>query len=133
MAEAKTKPTDQSVEDFLNAIPDEKKRKDSIAIVEMMRRVSGSQPVMWGDAIVGFGLQQIVYAGGKTGDWPKIGFSPRKQNLTLYGMGGLSRHPGLAARLGKYKTGNTCLYINKLADVDFGVLEEVTGLVFRGE
>jgi len=125
MAELKTKPTDQSVEDFLQAVPDERRRGDSLAIVEMMARVTSEQPKMWGSSIVGFGVWHYRYESGREGDWFLAGFSPRKQNLTLYLTQGFDRYGDLLKRLGKHKTGKGCLYINKLDDVDSGVLEEL--------
>jgi len=125
MAELKTKPTDQSVEDFLQAVPDERRRGDSLAIVEMMARVTSEQPKMWGSSIVGFGVRHYRYESGREGDWFLTGFSPRKQNLTLYLTQGFDRYGDLLKRLGKHKTGKGCLYINNLDDVDSGVLEEL--------
>ncbi len=125
MAELKTQPNDASVEAFLNAIPDERKRADAFAVLELMKQATGEEPVMWGDAIVGFGEYRYRYASGREGDWPLVAFSPRKQNLTLYIMSGFDGYDELMARLGKHKTGKSCLYINKLADVDLAVLEEL--------
>ena len=125
MAELKTKKNDQSVTAFLDKIPDEQKRMDSYTILELMKQASGAEPSMWGDSIIGFGVAHYTYASGREGDWPPIGFSPRKQALTLYFMSGFDSYGNLLAKLGKYKTGKGCLYINKLADVDLGVLEEL--------
>jgi len=125
MAELKTKVTDKSVKDFLDSVTDERKRQDSYQILKLMERVTGSQPKMWGDSIVGFGTYHYRYASGREGDWLLTGFSPRKQNLTLYIMAGFDEYEGLLNRLGKYKTGKSCLYINRLADVDLSVLEEL--------
>jgi hypothetical protein len=124
MADLKTKPTDQNVEDFLNAIPDEQKRADAIAIVKMMKQVTRTEPVMWG-SIVGFGRYHYKYASGREGDWFLVGFAPRKQNLTLYLMLGAGNYNDLLKKLGKHKTGKGCLYINKLADVDISTLKEL--------
>jgi hypothetical protein len=124
VAENQTVPSDQSVEAFLNAVPDAQKRADSFALLALMQRVTGAQPVMWGPAIVGFGSYHYRYESGREGDAPKIAFSPRKQNLALYSLG-LANAPDLAERLGKYKTGKGCLYINRLADIDLAVLEEL--------
>jgi hypothetical protein len=132
MSENKTQPTDQSVETFLNAIPDAQKRQDSYAILEMLRRITGAEPRLWGESIVGFGSIHYKYASGREGDTPQLAFSPRKQNLTLYSMGILDSLPELAARLGKFKTGKGCLYINKLADIDLAVLEELARRAFSG-
>jgi hypothetical protein len=125
MAELKTKPNDQSVDDFLQALPDERKRRDSYVILEMMKRATGAQPRMWGGFMVGFGTRHYRYASGREGDWFVTGFSPRKQNLTLYLAYALDRYEALLKKLGKHKTGKGCLYINKLDDVDMSVLEEL--------
>ena len=125
MAELKTKRNDASVETFLNSIPDERKRADAFAVLELMKQATGEEPAMWGDAIVGFGEYHYRYASGREGDWPLAGFSPRKQNLTIYIMSGFDAYDELLERLGKYKTGKACLYINKLADVNPAVLEEL--------
>lgn len=125
MAELKTQPNDNSVEAFLDTIENEKKRRDAYAIAALMQEVTGALPKMWGPSIVGFGDYHYRYESGREGDWFLTGFSPRKQNLTLYIMAGFSRHDELMARLGKYKTGKACLYLNKLEDVDQGVLKEL--------
>ncbi len=125
MAALKTQKNDASVHDFLNAVPDETKRQDSFAIVELMRQVTGFEPAMWGDSIVGFGSYRYKYASGREGEWPLVGFSPRKQNLTLYIMSGFTRYDSLVENLGKYKNGKSCLYIKKLEDVDRDLLEEL--------
>ena len=125
MAEIKTKPTQASVEDFLNNIPDENKRRDSFTVLEMMRQASGFEPVMWGPSIVGFGTYHYRYASGREGDMPIIGFSPRVQALTLYIMSGFDEYEQLLARLGKHKTSKACLYIKRLSDVDLNVLQEL--------
>ncbi len=122
MADLKTKPTASSVEEFLNAIPDESRRKDAFAVLELMREVTGAQPKMWGDDIIGFGDHHYRYESGREGDWFVVGFAPRKQNLTLYLTYGYEQFGDLIQRLGKHKTGKACLYINKLADVDRAVL-----------
>ena len=124
MAEAKTKATKESVAKFIMAIPDEQARADSATIVSLMKEATKADPQMWGSNIVGFGLRQIQYAGGRTGDWPIIGFSPRKQNLTLYVAAG-SQDPGLMKKLGKHTTGKGCLYIKRLSDVDLPTLKKV--------
>ena len=124
-AEAKTKPNDQSVEGFLNKVPDDKKRQDSFAILELMKQVTGEEPIMWGDSIVGFGTYKYKYASGKEGEWPVTGFSPRKQNLTLYIMSGFDEYDELLENLGVHSTGKSCLYIKKLEDVDQDVLRDL--------
>ena len=125
MAENKTKANDASVEAFLNAVPDEKKRADAFRVLQMMREETGEEPQMWGDAIIGFGSYHYKYASGREGDAPLIGFSPRKANLVLYMMPGFEAQADLLGRLGKHKTGASCLYLNRLADVDMGVLREL--------
>jgi len=125
MADLKTKPTDLSVKAFLSGIEDPVHREDCLAISEMMRKVSGEEPVMWGDSIVGFGSYHYRYASGREGDWFRCGFSPRKGKISLYIMSGFSAHAALLARLGKFKTGKSCLYIKKLADVDRDALTEL--------
>ena len=123
MAENKTKATEASVEAFLDAIPDPQKRGDAKAVCRMMARVSGEPPKMWGPSIVGFGSYHYRYDSGREGDFLRVGFSPRASALTLYIMGGFPRHQALMDRLGKYKTGKSCLYLKRLSDVDESVLE----------
>ena len=125
MAELKTKRNKGDVKAFLNSVSDEKKRQDSFAILELMKRVTGSDPEMWGDSIVGFGSYHYKYASGREGDWFVTGFSPRKQNLTLYIMAGFDEYDQLLSKLGKHSTGKACLYIKKIEDVDVDVLEEL--------
>lgn len=125
MGGLKTRKTDASVEAFLAAIDDQSKREDSRALVALMRRVTGAPPRMWGTSIVGFGSYRYRYASGRGGDWPLTGFSPRKQALTLYIMSGFAAFDGLLENLGKFKTGKACLYVQRLADVDRSVLEEL--------
>ena len=124
-AELKTKLNDASVTDFLNSVEDEQKRKDSFEILKLMKRASKADPKMWGSSIVGFGSYHYKGASGREGDWMMIGFSPRKQNLTLYIMPGFERYPALMKKLGKYSTGKSCLYIKRLSDVDVDVLKEL--------
>ena len=123
MAELKTKPSDESVEEFLRQVPDERKRQDCFTLLEMMRTASGMPPKLWGGSMVGFGDEHYRYASGREGDWFLIGFSPRKQNLTLYLMYGVEDQKELLEKLGKHKTGKACLYINKLSDVDLTALD----------
>ena len=125
MAELKTKRNDQSVEDFLNSVEDKKKREDSFTILKLMKEVTGTEPHMWGGSIVGFGSYHYKYESGREGDWFLTGFSPRKQNLTLYIMSGFRRYDELMKKLGKYKTGKSCLYIKKLEDIDINILKEL--------
>jgi hypothetical protein len=126
MSELKTKVNDGNVEDFVNAVPDEVKRQDSFRLLELFKEVTGKQPKMWGSSIIGFG--QYHYKSERStqeGDWPLTGFSPRKQNLTLYIMPGFDKYKDLLDKLGKHKTSKGCLYINKLSDVDLTVLEKI--------
>ena len=125
MAELKTKQNDQNVDEFLQAISNERRREDCYAVLELMKKVTGEEPKMWGDSIVGFGTYHYKYASGREGDMPVTGFSPRKQNLTLYIMSGFEEFKDQLNKLGKYKTGKACLYINKLEDVDLSVLQEL--------
>jgi len=125
MAEPKTKPTKQSVEKFINSVPVENAREDCATIAKLMREATRAEPQMWGSHIVGFGIREIQYAGGRTGEWPIIGFSPRKQNLTLYVGPGPLQDPALMAKLGKHTTGKGCLYIKRLSDVDLPTLKKI--------
>jgi hypothetical protein len=129
MAEPKTKKNDASVENFLNSVANQTRREDSLALLGLMRDVTGEEAKMWGSSIVGFGSYHYVYQSGREGDWMLTGFSPRKQNLAIYIMAGFSDYGPLLEKLGKHKTGKSCLYVNKLADVDINVLRE---LVRRG-
>lgn len=121
MSEPKTRPTDASVEAFLDAATPAQRREDGFTLLEIMREITGEQPVMWGPSIVGFGSQPLVYASGREVDWPVVAFSPRKASLVLY----IDHDPDLLARLGKHKLGKGCLYVTKLADVDEAVLREM--------
>ena len=125
MAALKTQKTDASVEEFLNAVPSDRKREDGFALLDLMSEVTGEEPAMWGPSIVGFGSYRYKYASGQEGEWPVVGFSPRKQSLTLYIMDGFEGYDDLLANLGKHKIGKSCLYINKLADVDPGTLRDL--------
>jgi len=125
MAELKTKKNEASVNDFINAIKDELVRTDCLEIVKMMKQATKSEPKMWGASIVGFGEYHYKYASGREGDWFVTGFSPRKQSLTLYIMGGLDQHKSLLKKLGKHTTGVGCLYFKKLADVDKKILNTI--------
>ena len=125
MAELKTKQTDQSVQDFLERIPDPRRRQDCYTVLDLMKIVTGAEPKMLGDAIVGFGQYRYKYASGREGDWFLTGFSPRKGDLTLYIMAALAEYGDLLSRLGKHKTSKSCLYIKKLEDIDLSVLQEL--------
>jgi hypothetical protein len=126
MRELKTRENDASVTAFIDAVPDETKRQDSYKLLDLYQRVTGEEPRMWGDAMIGFGKYHYKSERStQEGDWPLAAFSPRKQNLTLYFMSGFDTFlADQLAKLGKHKTSKACLYINRLADVDPGVLEE---------
>lgn len=124
--EIQTKQTDASVEKFVDGLADEQQRDDTRTIIEIMKRITGDEPKMWGPAIIGFGNR--VYRSPATGrevDWMKIGFSPRKGNLSLYVLNGAPKQAELLEKLGKHKTGKGCLYIKRLSDVDVKVLEKL--------
>lgn len=121
----KTRKNEASVEGFLNTVNDEQERTDSFTIVQMMQKATGDKPKMWGSGIIGFGSVHLKYESGRELDWFKMGFSPRKQNLTLYGCLGSKQQTELLKKLGKHKIGKGCLYINKLADVDTSVLKKI--------
>lgn len=123
MAELKTKKNNASVTAFVKGIEDPQKRKDCQAIAKMMRAATGARAKMWGEAIVGYGDWHYKYASGRDADWFQVGFSPRKQNITVYIMNGFSKYQKLLDKLGKHKTGKSCLYIKRLSDVDVDVLE----------
>lgn len=126
MAEPKTRPTGIPIADFLNAIPDEQVRQDCWTIAEMMQAAAQAPGQMWGTSIVGFGQYRVVDARGKGSDWMQIGFSPRKQAITLYlWMGGMEHSEETLAKLGKYTRGKGCLYIKRLSDVDLTTLKEM--------
>ena len=125
MAELKTKVNDQPVAAFLDGVADEGCRQDCYTILEMMKKATHAEPKMWGDSIVGFGSYHYTYASGRGGDWLLTGFSPRKQNLTLYIFGGFERYEDLLGRLGKHTLGKGCVYIKHLGDVDQDVLRQL--------
>ncbi len=141
MPELKTKVNEASVQKFLSTIKDTQKREDCSIISEMMEKATKSKPEMWGTSIIGFGRMKYTYANGKEGEWMVIGFAPRKQNIALYGLkifkmtvGGLKEDKGendFLLKLGKYKEGGGCLYINKLADVNKKELEKIIKLAVR--
>ena len=124
-AELKTKETEASVEDFISPIEAESIRQDCSKIIEMMQKATNSEPKMWGASIVGFGTRHLKYESGRELDWMKIGFSPRKQNLTLYLSLGKDWDENQMSKLGKYKTGKGCLYIKRLSEIDLEILEEM--------
>jgi hypothetical protein len=125
MAETKTQQTRADLGAFLDAVPDPKRRADAREVCAIMERLSGEPPAMWGPSIVGFGRYHYKYDSGREGDMARIGFSPRAKELVLYLIGGFPRHQALMDRLGKYRTGKSCLYIKSLDQVDRGVLEEL--------
>lgn len=125
MAELKTKPTHDSVDAFLHGIPDPERRQECLTLVELMKQATGSEPAMWGASMVGFGKYHYKYESGREGDWFITGFSPRKGALTLYIMAGFDRYDGILKRLGKYKTGKSCLYVKRFDDIDLDVLREL--------
>jgi len=125
MAELKTQESDASVDDYLNSVEDEKKRDASFKVKALMEEVTGEEARMWGDSIVGFGRYKYKYASGREGEWMITGFAPRKRNLTLYIMSGFDEYDDLLAKLGKHSTGKSCLYINKLEDIDMDVPREL--------
>jgi hypothetical protein len=131
MAENKTKPTVASVTAFLNKVQDTQIRNDCFAILKIVQTVSKKEPVMWGSSIIGFGTYHYVYESGREGDMPLIGFSPRKQNITIYMKGGLNKVKDELSNLGKHKTGKGCLYIKSLSDVNRTVLKNILTKAFK--
>jgi len=131
MSDVKTKKNEASVEGFLKSVENEKRREDSFVVLDLMKEVTGEKPTMWGTSIVGFGSYHYKGASGREGDWMKVGFSPRKQSMSLYIMDGFGSYDSLLDKLGKYKTGKSCLYINKLEDVDQTVLRELVKQSFK--
>ena len=125
MAELKTKPTTASVDAFLRAIPDKSRREDCLTVTKMMKQATKAEPEMWGPRIVGFGRYKYANPRGLEREWFLTGFSPRKNDLTLYLMSGFGGQKDLMSTLGKYKTGVACLYIKRLADVDVKVLRRL--------
>ncbi len=125
MSDLKTQKTKASVSAFLNAIEDDQQRKDAKTIAKIMKEVTGTVPAMWGPSIVGFGSYHYKGASGREGDWLRTGFSPRKQNLSLHIMDGFEGRGALLKKLGKHKTGRSCLYVKRLEDVDVDVLRQL--------
>ncbi len=126
MAELKTVPTKNSIKKFLDNVENEKKREDSYALLKLFKKTTGEKPVLWGNSIIGFGKYHYKSErSAQEGDWPLTGFSPRKQNLTIYIMPGFGDLSDLLNKLGKHKTSVSCLYINKLEDVNIGILEKI--------
>lgn len=125
MAELKTKPTSDSVISFLESVSHKKRREDGLKLFEIFKKVTKMEPVLWGDSIIGFGNYHYKYASGREGDWFITGFSPRKQNLSLYLMAGCHNYEELLEKLGKHKRGSGCVYVNKLEDIDIAILEKL--------
>ena len=132
LAEIKTKPTAANVEDFINNVKDEQKRKDSFVLLEMMKKATGEEPVLWGSSVIGFGNKRYKSpTSGREVDWLRIGFAPRKANLSLYISVGIKEHAAALKKLGKHKTGVGCLYINKLEEIDLKVLKGIIDTSFN--
>ena len=130
MSDAKTKPTDASVADFINAVENKRRREDALVLADLFKQTSGYDPVMWGESIIGYGQYRYKYKSGREGEWMLTGFSPRKAHQVIYLMGcyvddGFDEQELLFSKLGKHKMGASCLYINKLSDIDISVLEEL--------
>ena len=125
MTELKTQRNHGDVMEYLDSVENQRRREDSLVLLDVMGEITGEPAEMWGGSIVGFGSYHYVYESGREGDWFLTGFAPRKQSLTLYIMPGFEHYDDLLARLGKHKIGRSCLYINKLADVDMDVLREL--------
>ena len=128
MAELKTQKTEASVDAFIAALPDDETQRDCQALVQMMSEATGAPAAMWGSSIVGFGVYHYTYASGRSGDWMLVGFSLRKQSLSLYIMAGFEQYGELVEKLGKHKRGKGCLYVNHLRDVDSATLKELIKL-----
>ena len=131
MAQNKTQKTDASVEKFLNNVEHETRRKDGFELLEMMRDITGEPAKMWGPSIIGFGDYHYKYESGREGDFFIVGFSPRKQSLSLYLMTGFDGYEKMLSKIGKYKTGKSCLYINKLDDIDRDALRDLISTSYK--
>jgi hypothetical protein len=131
VSEPKTKRTDASVTDFIDAVEPESKREDARTLLALMEDVTGEKPAMWGDSIIGFGSYDYVYATGNSGSWPKLAFSPRKRDTTVYLMDGTDRYPRELARLGPHRTGKSCLYLGRVSRLDLDVLREVVAASWK--
>src|SRR5688572_23854726 len=125
MAEPKTKPTQASVKEFLNQIPDKERRDDCFAVAKIMEEITGDKPKMWGPSIVGFGAYHYKYASGREGDWPVAAFSPRKRDLTLYLTPGFDKQTEMMQKLGKHSSAKSCLYIKRLSDIHLPTLKKL--------
>jgi hypothetical protein len=131
MAETKTRRTGASVDAFVAAIPDEAVQQDCRTLIELMRRLTGSEPQMWGEAIIGFGEYDLTYSGGSTRAWPCIAFAPRKRELALYVIAPGEDYADLLHRLGKHRVGKSCLWVKRLSDIDLAVLEQIAAASLR--
>lgn len=131
MAEPKTKRTGASVHEFVAAIPDEAVRQDCLTLIELMGRITGAEPQMWGGSIVGFGQHDLAYASGQTRVWPCLAFAPRKRELALYVVAPDVDYAELLNRLGKHRAGKSCLWVKRLSDIDLNVLEQVAAVSLR--
>jgi hypothetical protein len=123
MADLKTQPSDASVDQFIQAVPDEQRRQDAVALLALMQRITQQEPQLWGGTMVGFGRYHYTYASGRSGTWFVTGFAPRKRETTVYIMPGFEPYAALLEQLGKHRLGKSCLYIKRLSDVDRQVLE----------
>lgn len=132
-SDLKTRQNDQNVQQFIENIPDEIRRKDTQKVCNLMSEVTKQQPKMWGSSIIGFGTYQYRYASGREGTWMRTGLSPRKQNLTVYIMDGFSGYQDLLGKLGKYSTAKSCLYIKNLEDIDLSVLRKLVQKSFAAK
>lgn len=125
MTENKTQATTASVDDYIAAIADELKRKDTQTLLDLLKKITGDTPVLWGDSIIGFGSYHYQYESGREGDMPLIGFSPRKREFAIYIMSGFEQLQAHLNKLGKHKTGKSCLYIKRLSDININTLSEL--------
>ncbi|MCO4761401.1 MAG: DUF1801 domain-containing protein [Myxococcales bacterium] len=125
MKEPKTHQTEESPQAFVDAVANRTRQADAHVLLAMFSEITGAEPRMWGPSIIGFGRYTMTYGDGRERDWLLTGFSPRKANLVLYIMDGVNQRPDLLGQLGKHRVGKSCLYINKLADVDMAVLREL--------
>lgn len=130
-SENKTRPTKASVTAFINTVDNDVRKRDAKTLLAMMKKVTGERPKMWGPSIIGFGEYHYKYESGREGDMLNVGFSPRKANMVLYVMGSIADDDPLRGKLGKYKTGKSCLYVNKLEDVDLAVLEKLVAKSYK--
>lgn len=128
MAQNKTVPTGASVDIYINQIEDPQRKKDCISILDLMKKITGEEPKMWGPSIVGFGSYHYKYESGREGDMILTGFSNRKQNITIYIMSGFKKYDDLLAKVGKFKTGKSCFYIKRLSDIDVEILKKMIKL-----